>query len=224
MQQNRAPAPSVESHLRHNILKMPTACYKASGIVVFGRRIKSLVFTTDIAIIRNCDADAVFAVYPFTPQQAISEAIIKSAYIPVFCGVGGGTTKGLRTITMAKDAESQGALGVVMNAPISDLNLAGVARAVDIPVVITVVSEDTDISARLLAGASILNVAGGAATPQIVASIRARWPDVPIIASGGSSNETIEKTIAAGANAITYTPPSTAELFSDMMEKYREPG
>ncbi len=222
MERKRPNAPQVETPLRHNILKMPSACYKASGILIFGRRIKTLVFTTDIAIIRNCDADAVFAVYPFTPQQAISEAIIKAAYIPVFCGIGGGITKGLRTLGLAKDVESQGAMGVVMNTPISDLNLAAVAKAVDIPVVITVVSADTDIAARLLAGASILNVAGGAATPEIVARIREDWPDVPIIASGGSTNESIARTIEAGANAITYTPPSTAELFSSTMAKYRD--
>ena len=86
---------------------MPEACYSASGIIVNGRRIKTFVFTTDLAIIRNCDADAVFAVYPFTPQQAISDAIIKASYIPVFCGVGGGTTKGLRTVALAKDVECQ---------------------------------------------------------------------------------------------------------------------
>ncbi len=222
MERKRPNVPQVETPLRHNILKMPSACYKASGILIFGRRIKTLVFTTDIAIIRNCDADAVFAVYPFTPQQAISEAIIKAAYIPVFCGIGGGITKGLRTLGLAKDVESQGAMGVVMNTPISDLNLAAVAKAVDIPVVITVVSADTDIAARLLAGASILNVAGGAATPEIVAKIREDWPDVPIIASGGNTNESIARTIEAGANAITYTPPSTAELFSSTMAKYRD--
>ncbi|WP_314856038.1 hypothetical protein [Stomatobaculum longum] len=37
--------------------------------MVNGRRFKSPVFTTDLAIIRNCDADAVFAVYPFTPPS-----------------------------------------------------------------------------------------------------------------------------------------------------------
>ena len=131
--------PTIESSLRgHGILKMPEACYSASGIIINGRRIKTFLFSTDIAIIRNCDADAVFAVYPFTPQQAISEAIIKSSYIPVFCGVGGGTTKGLRTIGLAKDVESQGAMGVIMNAPISNLNLAAVAAAVDIPVIMNV--------------------------------------------------------------------------------------
>ena len=213
--------PRVDSQLRH-ILKMPEACYAASGIVINGRRIKSLVFTTDLAIIRNCDADAVFAVYPFTPQQTISDGIIKAAYTPVFCGVGGGTTKGMRTVTLARDAESQGAMGVVLNAPISDLNLLAVAKAVDIPVIITVVSKSTNIADRLRAGASILNVAGGTDTPDIVQSIRQKFPDIPIIASGGNQPDTIRRTIEAGANAITYTPPSAQELFKAMMQKYRE--
>ena len=213
--------PYVDSQLRH-ILKMPQECYAASGIIVNGRRIKTFVFTTDIAIIRNCDADAVFAVYPFTPQQAISNAIINASYIPVFCGVGGGTTKGLRTITLAKDVEAQGAMGVVLNAPISDLNLLVVARSVDIPVIITVVTAETNIQDRLTAGASILNVAGGPNTPEIVRHIREGFPDVPIIASGGNTPESIRRTIEAGANAITFTPPSTADLFSETMRRYRE--
>ena len=214
--------PNISSSLRHEILRIPEATYGASGIIINGRRIKSLVFTTDLAIIRNCDADAVFAVYPFTPQQVISDAIIKASYIPVFCGVGGGTTQGLRTVTLAKDVECQGAMGVVLNAPITNPNLAAVVKAVDIPVIITVTKPDTDIEARLDAGASILNVAGGAATPDIVRSIRERFPEVPIIASGGNTDETIEKTILAGANAITYTPPTTNDLFKALMEKYRE--
>jgi len=214
--------PQFEPKLRHNILKMPEEIRTASGISIFGRRIKSLVFTTDIAIIRNCDADAVFAVYPFTPQQAISDAIIKAAYVPVFCGVGGGTTKGLRTVSLAKDVEMQGAMGVVLNAPISNANLLAVSAAVDIPTVITVVSEETDISRRILSGADILNVAGAAKTPDIVRKIRQEFPDVPIIATGGNEPELILKTIEAGANAITYTPPTPAVLFKSMMERYRE--
>lgn len=213
--------PQVKSSLRH-ILHIPQECYAASGIVVNGRRIKSLVFTTDIAIIRNCDADAVFAVYPFTPQQAISSAIINSSYIPVFCGVGGGTTKGLRTVSLAKDVEAQGAMGVVLNAPITDPNLYAVAKSVDIPVIITVISKETDVSQRLRHGASILNVAGGAQTPDIVRKIRKEFPEVPIIASGGNQPESIRRTIDAGANAITYTPPTTQELFKITMQKYRE--
>ena len=221
MPSEKKSSPQVEGQLRH-ILRIPQAVYKATGIVVNGRRIKSFVFTTDLAIIRNCDADAVFAVYPFTPQQAISDAIIKASYIPVFCGVGGGTTRGMRTVILAKDVESQGAMGVVLNAPITNLNLRAVAMAVDIPVIITVTKEDTDIAARLANGASILNVACALQTPQVVAKIRKSFPDVPIIATGGRTEESIAETIAAGANAITYTPPSPAELFKAMMEKYRE--
>lgn len=222
MEQNRKQIPLVESRLRHHILEMPKEILKASGIVIFGRRIKSLVFTTDLAIIKNCDADAVFAVYPFTPQQAISDAIIKASYIPVFCGVGGGTTQGVRTISLAKDVESQGAMGVVLNAPVSDMNLLAVARSVDIPTIITVTDEKTNIAARLECGASILNVAAAEKTPELVQSIRSRFPDVPIIATGGNKSDTILATIQAGANAITYTPPSTQELFKIMMHRYRE--
>ncbi len=213
--------PKIKSVLRHDIIAMPNEIYKASGIIINGRRIKSLIFSTDLAIICNCNADAVLAVYPFTPQRNISDGIIKTANIPVFCGVGGGTTNGLKTVPLAKDAEFQGAIGVVLNAPVSDENISVISRSIDIPIVITVISEQTDISSRIRAGASILNVAGGPQTPNIIRKIRSENPTVPIIASGGNTSESILKTIAAGANAITYTPPSTAELFSETMQKYR---
>ena len=219
---DKSLAPEIRSQLRHNILNVPEASHTASGIGINGRWIKTFVFTTDLAIIRNCDADPVFAVSPFTPQQTISDAIIKASYVPVFCGVGGGITKGLRTVTLAKDAECQGAMGVVLNAPISNENLAAVAAAVDIPVVITVVNCETDIEERIRHGASILNVAGGPATPDLVRKIRRDFPQVPIIATGGNTNENIKRTIEAGANAITYTPPSACDLFKQMMSRYRE--
>lgn len=213
--------PAYESRLRHNIITVPEPARECSGINVFGRNLKTFIFSTDIAIIRNCDADAVFAVYPFTPQVAISESIIKGAYTPVFCGVGGGTTRGERTVALAKDVEAQGACGVVLNAPVSDENVKMVAKAVDVPVVITVVSGETDIRARLGAGASILNVAAAENTPELVRRIRESFPDVPIIATGGPAAETIKRTVDAGANAVTYTPPSAKELFSALMKKYR---
>ena len=81
--------PRIQGELRRHIVEMPKEIWSSSGIVIFGRRIKSLVFTTDIAVIRNCNADAVLAVYPFTPQQIIGNALITSSYIPVFCGVKG---------------------------------------------------------------------------------------------------------------------------------------
>lgn len=211
-----------ESRLRHNILKMPKEIEEASGIVVFGRRIKSLLFSTDLAVIKNCDADAIFAVHPFTAQRSISAPIIQSASMPVFCGVGGGTTQGMRAVYLANDAESQGAIGVVLNAPIPNKDIRAIARTVDIPIVVTVASERTNVGLRIKSGAAIINVAGGAKTAQIVADIREKHPKVPIMASGGKSGESILATIEAGANAIVYTPPSSSDLFKSLMAKYRD--
>lgn len=214
--------PQVGGTLRHNILELPSVMRKSSGILIFGRRIKTFVFSTDLAIIRNCDADAVFAVYPFTPQQSITDAIIKNSYIPVFAGVGGSITHGQRSVDLAKDVESQGAMAVVVNASFSNENLRAIAEAIDIPVVVTITSLEEDVRSRLNAGANLLNVAGAQKTADIVRAVRAEFPEVPIIASGGNREDFIRATIEAGANAITYTPPSTAELFTmSMNEHYR---
>ena len=67
-----------------------------------------------------------------------------------------------------------------------------------------------------------MNVAAATKTPELVRAIRERFPEVPIIATGGNRPDTILRTIEAGANAITFTPPSTQELFRTMMAKYRE--
>lgn len=213
--------PSIESPLRHNIVKMPQEIQKASGIVVNGRKIRSLLFSTDLAIIHNCNADAVFAVYPFTAHRSISSGIIRMAPMPVFCGVGGGTTQGVRAVYLATDAESQGATGLVLNAPFPNIDLRRIARLVSVPIVITVTDPSTSIAARLKHGASILNVAAGHATPQLVKKIRSDFPKVPIMASGGKDGESIMATIQAGANAIVYTPPTSSELFRKLMDSYR---
>lgn len=213
--------PRVTGTLRAKSLQIPEVIWQAKGIIIMGRRIKSVLFSTDIAIIRNCNADAVLAVYPFTPQQIISQSIINASSIPVLAGVGGGTTKGFRTALMAKDAEAHGAFGVVVNGPMTNENIALIKKVVDIPIIATVLNEKTDIDARLKAGVSILNVSAAARTAELVRHIRKDYPKVPIIATGGPTEETIRETIAAGANTISYTPPSTAEIFGSMMESYR---
>lgn len=213
--------PEYNGSLRKHIIKMPAAIESASGIRIFGRLLKSFVFTTDVAIIRNCNADAVIAIYPFTPQPIITHSIITAADIPVISGVGGGTTRGARVIGLAVDAEQQGAMGVVVNAPTSNKVIKTMRSTLEVPIIVTVVSEKDDIAARINAGATILNVSAAAATPKLVAKIRAKYPDVPIIATGGNSEASIQETIDAGANAITFTPPSTGELFKGMMENYR---
>jgi 2-keto-3-deoxy-6-phosphogluconate aldolase len=204
------------------MITIPTCIAECSGIRVFGRRIKSLAFTTDVAIIRNINADAIIAVYPFTPQPAIHRAVMQAADMPVFVGVGGGVTRGLRVVNLANDAEHEGAFGVVVNAPTSNEVIQRLKQVLDIPVVVTVVSDHTDISGRLAAGADILNISGARQTPDIVRQVREQFPDVPIIATGGPTEDTIMATIRAGANAITYTPPTSAELFAVSMERYRQ--
>lgn len=212
----------IEGKLRSKYHEMPKEIYKAKGLVIMGRRIKSVIFTTDIAIIRSCNADAVLAVYPFTPQQIISQSIINVAPMPVFVGVGGGLTNGVRSAMIAKDSEGDGAWGVVVNAPMTNENIQLIAGVVDIPVIVTVIHENSDIQARLDAGASILNVSAAARTPEVVRKIREKFPKVPIIATGGPTSESILATIEAGADCISYTPPSTAEIFADIMKSYRE--
>lgn len=214
--------PSYEGNLRSHMITIPPCVSECSGIRVFGRRIKSLVFTTDVAILRNINADAVIAVYPFTPQPTITRAIMSAADMPVFVGVGGGVTRGARVVGLAIDAERAGAFGVVVNAPTENHIITTLKEVVEVPVVVTVVSERTDVGARLDAGADIINVSGAANTPRIVAGIRQRFPKAPIIATGGPTEETIRATIQAGANAITYTPPTNGALFSEAMERYRQ--
>lgn len=211
----------IKGYLRDFRLSVPDAIYECKGIKIFGRRIKSIIFSTDVSILRNSNADAVIAVYPFTPQPVITQAVMMAADCPVFVGVGGGLTKGERVINLARHAEYQGATGVVLNAPTSNDTIRQVANIVDLPIVITVVKED-DIQGRLDAGAQILNVSAAAKTPELVAKIREKFPDVPIMATGGPTEESIKATIKAGADAITWTPPSNGEVFRDIMEAYRK--
>ncbi len=211
----------IKGYLRDFRIDVPDAIYECRGLKIFGRRIKSIAFSTDVSIIRNCNADAVIAVYPFTPQPVITQAVMMAADCPVFVGVGGGLTKGERVINLARHAEYQGATGVVLNAPTSNDTISQVANIVDLPIIITVVKED-DIQARLDAGAQILNVSAAAKTPELVAKIRENFPDVPIMATGGPTEESIKATIKAGADAITWTPPSNGEVFRDIMEAYRK--
>ena len=212
----------VEGTLRKTALKVPNCIRACSGIFVLGKRIKSLVFTTDVSIIRNVNADAIIGVYPFTPQPVITQSLMTAADIPVFVGVGGGLTQGQRVVNLAMFAEMQGAMGVVVNAPTSNEVIEKMAATIDIPIMVTVARADTDFQARVDAGVSIFNVSAAGQTPEVVAAIRAKFPKFPIVATGGPTEEAITRTIQAGANAITWTPPTCGEIFKEIMEAYRE--
>ena len=196
-------APKINTRLRSHTIIVPECIRNASGIVINGKRIKSLLFSTDVAVISNCNADAVIAVYPFTPTMQITNAIIDVSQRPVFAGVGGGTTAGPRVREIALDAELHGATAVVLNAPTKTEFIQELSDYVDIPVVLSIVS-------------------GGKNTVAIVKELRKISPHFPIIATGGPTIETIQKVIEAGANAVTYTPPSNGDIFKLMMEEYRQ--
>lgn len=212
--------PEVVLPIRQKWVEVPSGISEATGIRIHGKLIKSIIFTTDIVIIRNSTADAVMAVYPFTPQPVITQAITFASDKPVMMGVGGGTTQGRKVVELALHAEFQGALAVVLNAPTKNETIKQVNETIDIPIIITALN--ADIEERLTSGAHIVNVSASLNTPAIVKELRRRYPDLPIIATGGPTEESIIRTIEAGANAITYTPPSVAEMMKDMMHRYRE--
>lgn len=215
-------APQISGTLRKFALRVPENINECSGIRIFGKLIKSIIFSTDLSIIKNSNADAIMAVYPFTPQPIITQALMLAADIPVFAGVGGGLTRGNRVLNLAQFAEMQGAMGVVVNAPTSNDVVKRLSARIDIPVIVTVVNEDFDFKTRIDSGAAIFNVSAGVKTAELVEKIRYYHDEFPIIATGGPNEASIDDTIKAGANSITWTPPSNSEIFKSVMSAYRE--
>ena len=123
---------------------------------------------------------------------------------------------------MAAVSEMQGAAGCVVNSPATAEMVEHITNIADIPVIATVVRCDDGAHAKVRAGAKILNIAAGKNTPQVLRELRKHYPNLPLIAPGGKTPESIRETIAAGANAIIWTPPSAQQLQTDMMQRYRK--
>lgn len=215
------PSP-IEGRLRKAPLRVPEGYGKCTGFTLFGRRIRSLLYSTDVAVIRNSNADAIFAVYPFTAQPAITQALLTVAEAPLFVGVGGGTTTGRRAAELAAVSEMQGAAGVVLNSPATPDMVAQVVSTVDIPVVASITRFDEVTRQKVEAGARIINVAAGRNTAAVIRELREAYPNLPILATGGKTPEVTGATVEAGANALIWAPPSITELQRDMMVRYRE--
>lgn len=214
--------PEVVSPLRSSIIEMPDIIRKASGIVIYGKRIKSIVYSLDVSLIANTDADAILCVYPFTPNTQILNAVSLVAKAPILVGVGGGLTQGERSARLASHAEENNATAIVLNGPVTVETTEMVRRYVDIPIIYTVIDKSRPLQPYIDAGVNIFNVSGGKDTVELVKWVRKQYPDIPIIASGGKSDKSIEDTINAGANAITYTAYGMMEqYFHEKMETYR---
>lgn len=220
-QANLPEALPIENPLSSADARVPVEIEQSSGLLLQGRRLRSFAYTTDAAVIHNTNADAILAVYPFTGQPVINQAVLSVAQAPVFVGVGGGTTTGTRVLELAVFAEMQGVAGVVLNAPSEVEIVREVAMTVHVPVMATVVQWDDKVQRKIEAGAKIINVAAGKSTAEVVARVKDRYPEIPVVASSGGSAESIRETIEAGANALSWTPPSAADLQKQMMDRYR---
>ena len=87
----------IEGRLSSPNARVPAVISQhCGGITVKGHTLKSFAYTTDAAIIRNTNANAILAVYPFTGEPVITQALLTVAQMPLFVGVGGGTTTGPR--------------------------------------------------------------------------------------------------------------------------------
>ena len=199
-----------------SVLSVPEVMRTAPGIAIQGRKIRSLVFSTDLAVICHCDA-----VYPFTCQPAITQALVAASQRPVFNGVGGSITQGERCVEAALHSEMSGVAAVVVNTSIPVESISALVEKVAVPVCVTACAADDVVHRQIAAGASIVNVAAGARTPQVVEALRWEYPDLPIIATGGPTDDAIRATIAAGADAVSWTPPAIADLEREVMEKAR---
>ena len=213
---------SVQGKLIKAEVRAPKAAKACPGIELIGHTIRTLVFSTDLYIIRNSNADAVLAAAPFTCQPAITQALLQVSGRPVLVGVTGATTSGPRSVILAMEAETQGASAVMANMTASPELIADMAQVVDIPVVATVGAYDETVDRKITAGARIVNVAAGRNTASVVAELRDAYPQLPIIATAGPTEETAAAAIRAGADALSWTPPSCAELERETMRRNRE--
>lgn len=194
---------------------------KCNGISLGDALIKSFIFSTDMALIDNNDADAVLAVYPFSPSPKIMKALIEFSDKPVICGVGGGLTQGRASLEMAIKAEAMGAAAIIVNQPFKNKHIEAIKRKINIPIISSISIKEISFKDRVNAGVEIFHVTGGVNTAPIIEHINFAAPCFPIIATGGKSIENIQTSIKAGADAIVLTPPSSGELFKSIMNQYR---
>ena len=139
----------------------------------------------------------------------------------MFNGVGGSITQGERCVEAALHSEMSGVAAVVVNTSIPVESISALVEKVAVPVCVTACTADDVVRRQIAAGASIVNVAAGSRTPQVVEALRWEYPDLPIIATGGPTDDAIRATIAAGADAVSWTPPAIADLEREVMEKAR---
>ncbi len=204
-------------------LKTPSILQQScKGLVLNGKEVKSILFSTDLALIENNDSDALLAVYPFTPSVKIMETLINFSNKPVICGIGGGKTQGKVAVEKAVEAEQLGACAVIVNQPFKNRDIIKIKKRISIPVISSVSTLQFDFEKRIAAGISAFHITGGSQTIEIISFLKQHYPDLPFICTGGKSLEHIEQVAKNEPNAIVLTPPSNANLFKEIMASYRK--
>lgn len=194
---------------------------KCEGISFNGHLVKSILFSTDLALIENNDSDAVLAVYPFAPSPRIMETLINFSSKPVICGVGGGKTQGKTSVQMAMLAEQLGACAVIVNQPFKNRDIQKMKQAINIPIISSISTVNFDFKKRIESGVSVFNITGGPETTKIIQHLQQHFPDIPYICTGGKSVEHLTEVINHRAKAVILTPPSNATMFKKIMANYR---
>lgn len=100
--------PQVDSRLRHSILEMPIEIRKASGIVIYGRRIKSLVFTTVCRLSRTATRTRCSPSIHSRRSSPSAMRLSKRLISPFSAVWAAERRQGLRTVSLAKDAKHKG--------------------------------------------------------------------------------------------------------------------
>lgn len=138
-----------------SVLSVPEVMRTAPGIAIQGRKIRSLVFSTDLAVICHCDADAVLAGVPLHLPAWHHPGARGRVPAPVFNGVGGSITQGERCVEAALHSEMSGVAAVVVNTSIPVESISALVEKVAVPVCVTACAADDVVQpSRIAAGAS----------------------------------------------------------------------
>ncbi|MBW3519203.1 hypothetical protein [Flavobacterium sp. NKUCC04_CG] len=203
-------------------LRTPDCIHQnCSGISLGNQSIRSILFSTDIALIEHSDCDAVLAVYPFAPSAKIMKTLIDFSEKPVICGIGGGLTQGPIALAMAQQAEQLGAAAVIVNQPFRNRDIEKIKSKIGIPIISSISMLDFDFKKRIESGVDLFHITGGNETCRIIEYLQQNYPNYPVMATGGKTLTNISAAIDIGAQAIVLTPPSNGELFKSIMQNYR---
>lgn len=204
--------------------KIPTPAHitkACKGIELQGKKIKTILYSTDLALIENNDADALLAVYPFTPSLRIIRTLIAFSNKPVICGIGGGMTQGNFAISIALEAQNAGAAAVIVNQPFKNEDIVKLKEHLTIPIISSISTLNFDFEERIRAGVSCFNITGGTNTQEIVDYLQKKHPNFPLISTGGKTFASLQNMVNKRINAVVLTPPTNAELFRSIMDTYR---